>query len=91
MLEWLAGIGGICLVVGGAIFTFGHKQGKTDQKVKKHDKDIDSLWGHQRVQDERFLEHTTAVEHKLGALEATTTSTAEDVREIRNAVIGGVK
>ena len=45
------GFFGLCLTIGGGVIAFGRKQGKTDEKVQRHDKDIDGLWTHQRRQD----------------------------------------
>lgn len=87
---------GLCLVIGGGVFSYGHKSGKTDQKVDEHTVDIDNLWEFARDREAEFIEHTQKVENKLGKLEATAEATSEnvndlktDIRDIRNAVIGG--
>lgn len=94
----LIGLGTLSLAIGGGILTFGIRAGRTDAKILKHDTDIDSLWEHQRVQDERFHAHAERVECKLGSLESSAKGTEktvgniqEDVREIRKAVLGGKK
>lgn len=72
--------------IGGAAIAIGRFMGKTDEKAENNRKDIDSLWGDQRTQDERTLGHISQLAQlgeQVRANGLSMNGLREDLKEVR--------
>ena len=83
-LSWgvLGTLGGICLTLGGGLIAFGRRQGSTDAKVRRNEKDVQNLANAHHEHETRCAIQSATLE----SFRTTQVHQGEDIGDIKKDV-----